>query len=162
MRNDRLEHRADVLRGWYHQLNGGQGPLPNEADLEARMRGELAARGRPVTLAGPAVVFVNDSRWVVECNCQCGEECRAGVACSPGMDHAICLLCGCQFDLVWPDEATMQRVEATLIERPPRLPRDLDAKGMLTTRCWRPGEDVARLEAETATLKAALAARGRR
>lgn len=141
MRDDRIEHRGDMLQRAVFPQGG---PIPTEPDIEAWIARHLAARGITIKDAARRPVFVNDGRWVAEC------DCGAGLACSPGVPHATCPECGCHCDLDWPDEATRARIEQTLLERPSRLPRSIDPGGIIATRCWTPNQSIEYLEAETA------------
>lgn len=148
MRNDRLENRTDMLHRFVRPFGG---PQPTEAEVEAAIERHLSNRGIRPTPAGARAAFVNDSRWLIEC------DCGAGVACSPALQHTTCPDCGARYDVVWPDVQVQARIEATLLERPARLPKTVDISRKIAARCWTPEQDIETLEAETAALKAALA-----
>ncbi len=141
MRDDRIEHRGDMLQRAVFPQGG---PIPSEPEIEACIGRQLASHGIKVRPAGIKAVFVNDGRWVIVC------DCGAGIACSPSVPHTTCILCGSRYDLEWPDAETQARIEKTLLERPPKLPRSVDGKGIITTRCWDAGDDIDALEVEAA------------
>ncbi|RJQ04814.1 MAG: hypothetical protein C4551_10060 [Bacillota bacterium] len=153
MRNDRIMRRADVMDRFVHPDGG---PIPTEAEVERKIESALAMRGIAIKhIIGSQKVFVNDSRWAIEC------DCGAGIACTPGIDHTTCVLCGNRYDVEWPDEEILQRIERTLLERPARLPRDVDARRVIAIRSWVPSQSIDDLEAETERVKELLRDRGR-
>ncbi|HET6498353.1 MAG TPA: hypothetical protein VFH17_04825, partial [Coriobacteriia bacterium] len=107
-RNDRIETRRDMLHR-FARPHGG--PLPSEAEVEAAIARSLQNRGIKAVDAGSVTPYVNDSRWVTDC------ACGAGIALSPGVDRATCLLCGNRYVVEWGDEAERANVEAVLLAR---------------------------------------------
>lgn len=151
MRNDRIMRRADMLHRYVRPFGG---PLPSEAEVEAKIIAELRHKGIPIAhQPGSRAAFVNGSRWVIEC------DCGAGIACTPSLDTTLCPDCGSRYDVDWPTEGDQKRIEAALLARPAKLPRDVDPQGLTTTRCWVPEQRIEELEAETEALQSALAAR---
>lgn len=154
MRNDRLMQRADSLaetflaKGWIRP-----GELPSEAQVEAYYNNIMASRGVKPHDEGPLIAFVNDSRWVGGCDY---DHPIVGIPLTPGQIAATCPMCGARYDVIWPDVSIQERIEATLLERPARLPKAVDAPRIVATRCWTPDQSVEMLEAETATLKAVM------
>jgi hypothetical protein len=127
-RNDRIETRRDMLHTFARPRGG---PLPSEGEVEAAIARAMASRGIQPVDAGSVTPYVNDSRWVADC------ECGAGMALSPGVDRATCIECGNRYVVNWPDDDERQQVEAALLARP-----------NWSTRQWQPGEKIADLERE--------------
>ena len=54
---------------------------------------------------------VNHDRWLADC------ECGAGIACDPTWPYGLCIECGRQTPIVWPDKDTRQRIGDLLTPR---------------------------------------------
>ena len=98
-------------------------------------KGEPRFEPKPVSDAHPVVAYVNDSRWVAQC------ECGSAQLVSKVDRRFFCVEClnrkvgGAWVKVIWPKNP--QEIEAVLEARP--FPKN---------RNWMPGESVAQLQAE--------------
>jgi hypothetical protein len=86
----------------------------------------------PHTVETPVAAYVNDNRWLIDC------ECGSGNYTDPTLKTAYCYGCGAvHANVTFPAAADRVAIEEALIERP--VPR---------TRNWYPSETVDTLIAE--------------
>lgn len=104
--------------------------VSNEVALNRRWNEILAAQNKGRIFDQRIITpYINHSRWVADC-----PECNGGMGCWDEMQTSICMDCGHQYQLQWPENRAT--AVAILLLRP-------EAK-----RNWYPDEPLSRLEAE--------------